>query len=208
MYSSLPHFVLGFHGCDQSVADAVVSRQDPHLIASKNKWDWLGHGIYFWEQNHQRALDWAHDLKADPKKMSPNKKLIKTPGVVGAIIDLGKCLNLLDGKSISLVKGTHEQLKKLFDTAGTVLPENSKEARYLDCAVINAVNMFIVESNEKTHDAVKPYDTVRGMFPEGKPLYRNASFQKQNHIQLCVVNPNCIKGYFHPLMPDCDYPIP
>jgi hypothetical protein len=202
MYSTLPHFVLGFHGCDQSIADAIISRQENHLIASKNKWDWLGHGIYFWEQNPHRALEWAHYLKDNPKKMSNSKQQIKTPGIIGAIIDLGKCLNLLNGKSIDLVEGTYKQLEIIFDIAGATLPKNTKDARNLDCAVINAVHMFMKESNEK------PYDTVRGMFPEGEALYENAGFQKQNHIQICVVNPNCIKGYFHPMMPDKKYQIP
>jgi hypothetical protein len=42
-------------------------------------------------------------------------------------------------------------------------------------------------------------DSVRGMFPEGEELYPTARFQKQNHIQICVVNPNCILGYFRPM---------
>jgi len=36
------------------------------------------------------------------------------------------------------------------------------------------------------------------MFPEGKELYKGAGFREKNHIQLCVVNPNCIMGYFEP----------
>jgi hypothetical protein len=202
MYSAHPHFVIGFHGCDQTVANSVVARHSTHLIASKNKWDWLGHGIYFWEQNHQRALDWAQYLKSNPRKMSPGKTPIKTPGAVGSVIDLGHCLNLLDGKYIDLVEGTYERLKKIFDAAKIPLPKNTKDARNLDCAVINAIHMFRKASGEK------PFDTVRGMFPEGDPLYKNAGFQKQNHIQLCVINPNCVKGYFHPLAPDAKYPLP
>ncbi|MFZ2726272.1 MAG: hypothetical protein WAX77_08490 [Methylococcaceae bacterium] len=41
-------------------------------------------------------------------------------------------------------------------------------------------------------------DSVRGMFPEGKELYNGAGFREKNHIQLCVVNPNCIIAYFQP----------
>jgi hypothetical protein len=40
------------------------------------------------------------------------------------------------------------------------------------------------------------FDTVRGMFPEGDALYEGAGFRAKNHIQLCVVNPNSIIGYF------------
>ena len=34
------------------------------------------------------------------------------------------------------------------------------------------------------------------MFVEGDPLYPGAAIQKANHIQRCVRNPACIKGYF------------
>jgi hypothetical protein len=71
MYSSLPHFVIAFHGCDKSVANKVVSRTNPHLISSKNKYDWLGHGIYFWEQNYRRALDFATQIKDHPEHKIP-----------------------------------------------------------------------------------------------------------------------------------------
>jgi len=43
-------------------------------------------------------------------------------------------------------------------------------------------------------------DSVRGMFPEGRELYQNAGFKTHNHIQLCIINPNCIIGYFDPTL--------
>ncbi len=43
------------------------------------------------------------------------------------------------------------------------------------------------------------FDTVRGMFTEGEPLYEGAGFHARNHIQICVRNPRCIKGYFRVL---------
>jgi len=42
------------------------------------------------------------------------------------------------------------------------------------------------------------YDSVRGVFFEGEDLYPDAGFKEKNHIQICVRNRNCIKGYFLP----------
>jgi hypothetical protein len=42
------------------------------------------------------------------------------------------------------------------------------------------------------------YDSVKGVFWEGDELYPNAGFREKDHIQICVRNPNCIKGYFLP----------
>lgn len=46
-----------------------------------------------------------------------------------------------------------------------------------------------------------PYDTVRGLFWEGEPLYDNAGVRQGNHIQICVRDPDCILGYFRPIAP-------
>ena len=46
MYSVLPSFVLGFHGCDRSVGEDVLADKS-RLLPSENSYDWLGSGIYF-----------------------------------------------------------------------------------------------------------------------------------------------------------------
>ena len=42
------------------------------------------------------------------------------------------------------------------------------------------------------------FDSVRAAFWEGEELYLNAGFKTHNHIQLCIINPDCIKGIFLP----------
>lgn len=44
-----------------------------------------------------------------------------------------------------------------------------------------------------------PYQTVRDVFPEGKEVYPNAGFKDKDHIQICVRDLSCIKGYFRPI---------
>src|ERR1700722_2072892 len=77
LYSSLPSFVLGFHGCDLKVARKVVSERK-HIKFSENQYDWLGWGMYFWENSPDRALEWANELKQQGR--------IKIPAVIGAVI--------------------------------------------------------------------------------------------------------------------------
>lgn len=46
-------------------------------------------------------------------------------------------------------------------------------------------------------DAQLPaYDTVLGALREGKELYAGAGVIDKNHIQICVRNEQCIRGYF------------
>lgn len=92
LYKFQPSFVLGFHGCDKTVAERVLAGKQ-HLRYSNNKHDWLGNGIYFWESSPQRAMEWAEFVRDNPSVSSGK---VETPAVVGAIIDLGYCGTLHD----------------------------------------------------------------------------------------------------------------
>lgn len=130
MYSVLPSFVLGFHGCDREVAERVI-RGGHHLQQSRNKYDWLGEGIYFWENSPARALEYATMLMEHPRPRGPR---IRYPAVVGATIDPGYCLNLLDTKFLLLLRDQYEVVA----TARRARPESSSRridlrARMMSC---------------------------------------------------------------------------
>lgn len=48
------------------------------------------------------------------------------------------------------------------------------------------------------HTGKLPYDTIRSAFNEGETIYPGASFTSRLHIQICVLNPDLIRGYFLP----------
>ena len=190
IYEYQPSFILGFRGCRKSVGEAILAGDEKHLKPSEKVWDWLGHGIYFWEGNLARAWEWAHDRKKEGK--------IDDPFVLGAIIDLRHCLDLFDRGAMRQVAVTHETLKTAFHQTGRDLPKNvgntpDKAGRTLDCLVINTLHSLRAGSNQPA------YDSVRGPFLEGDPVYEGAGFRSHTHIQICVRNTACIKGYFRPL---------
>jgi len=205
MYGIKPGYVLGFHGCDETLRNKVVSKKGIVLEPSKNDYDWLGRGVYFWENNYSRALGFAKYLS---KNRPHNKKQnIKKPSVIGAIIDLGDCCDLLDSKYLEEHKIAFNTLKATHDLFEVEIPSNvplKKNGdlllRHLDCAVTETANKL------KKKVTGKEYDSVRGVFFEGKNLYKNAGFKSKNHIQIAVRNPNCIKGYFIPRSKDNIYP--
>lgn len=199
MYSTLPNIIIGFHGCDKRVFDKILYEHEP-FKASKNTYDWLGNGMYFWEQNLERAWEWAKCGMTNPKLH------IETPAVIGAVIDLGFCLNLLDSNNIQILKNQYEIFRIKMSIAGKALPRNKNLRnnedmllRYLDCAVIEDLH------NERERNGSMPYDSVRGVFFEGKPIYDTSGFMEQSHIQICVRNPNCIKGFFAPKEIDTEW---
>ena len=46
------------------------------------------------------------------------------------------------------------------------------------------------------------YDSVRGVFFEGNELYPTSGFREKDHIQISIINPNCIKAFFKERLPD------
>lgn len=203
MYSRLSNLVLGFHGCDRTIGLKILhSNGVLHLEKSCNDYDWLGNGIYFWENNPGRALKFARDAMIN-KRLT--RGVIIELFVIGAIIDLGHCLNLLDSLFLKELKDTYNLMK----ISGYKLPTNEYRddsgyflKRNLDCAVIETLHSLKKKKEERA------FDSVRGVFVEGKELYPTAGFREKNHIQLCIRNPNCIKGYFHPQEFSSDYLIP
>jgi hypothetical protein len=154
--------------------------------------------MYFWESDPKRALEWARQLK---KRPFTAKQKISLPAVLGAVVSLNNCLDLLDVKSIEIVRVAHREFLRASKNAGIETPKNfggdDRRARYLDCAVINFLHQKIEEKEPPFND-LTPFDSVRAMFPEGKPLYPDAGFRKHNHLQICIRNADCIKGLFVP----------
>ena len=66
MYSKRSGLILGFHGCDKDVRDKIIFESGIVLEKSDNEYDWLGGGIYFWENNYQRAFEFAKYLSENP----------------------------------------------------------------------------------------------------------------------------------------------
>jgi hypothetical protein len=105
---------------------------------------------------------------------------------------------LLDYKNLAFIKFGYSMLERTLSASKTPMPQNKSDdgdltLRELDCAAIESLHKSISDDNEKE------FDSVRGVFWEGKKLYPNAGFREKNHIQICVRNIDCIKGYFLPL---------
>lgn len=135
---------------------------------------------------------------------SRSRSSINEPFVLGAVIELGNCLDLLDQKYNDFLKEAYRQLKQDLEAEGKNLPKNTHiastdfdfKARELDCAVIRYACVLAEDFGE-------PFDSIRSAFIEGAPLYDGAKFHSENHIQLAIINPDCIKGIFLPRIKQC-----
>ncbi|MFN0080162.1 MAG: hypothetical protein ACKVY0_27165 [Prosthecobacter sp.] len=79
------------------------------------------------------------------------------------------------------------------------MPVNKGGRRVLDNRVMETLHAL------RKAEGHEPFDTVIGYFAEGSPIYEGAELRHQNHLQICVRNPACLKGYF--LLPKVGVPL-
>ena len=179
--------IIAYHGCDAAVAARILNGEP--FKKSQNKYDWLGEGIYFWEYGADRAIRFAEDQRRRGK--------VTVPTVVGALIQLGRCFDLMDTHFTSELSIAFVRFKASQSLRGLPMPENrgatpDKLLRLRDCAVMNYYLRRIEEAGEAS------YDTVRCCFIEGEPAFDGSGIQQQSHVQIAVRNPACVVGVFRP----------
>lgn len=202
-YSASPNLIIGFHGCDEKTRDWLLTSPNEVKI-SRKKFDWLGNGMYFWENNFERALQWAKDKQ--------KRGAVSKPAVIGAVMQLNYCCDFLDSKFIDTLKHYYKLMVAAYESAEWPLPVNKdilsdiykdKILRELDCAVIEFMHAEIQRQvkedlTKQGYSNHKIFDSVRGVFTEGGPAFKGAGLFEKSHIQICIRNMNCIKGFFLP----------
>ena len=137
MHRLASSFILGYHGCDNRVGERLLA--GAVFRPSNNDYDWLGPGIYFWEANPLRGLEFAEEVS---KRKASN---ISKPFVIGAVIELGLCLDLTTSSGLDWVRIAYKSLVEVTRAAALDLPLNSKDElrRNLDCAVVRRLHRIL-----------------------------------------------------------------
>jgi hypothetical protein len=169
-----PETVVGYHGCHWEVAERVLNGEP--LLPSLNAYDWLGAGIYFWEYAPTRAREWAI------------RRFGERAAVLQADITLGRCLNLLDTAHFSHLQRTYEKTVLRLAAEGIELPRNRNKQHFLDRAVVE----FYCQDYAALGG--RPFQSVRGCFPEGEPIFPGSKIFRETHVQVAVRDTGCISA--------------
>jgi hypothetical protein len=175
--------VIGYHACERGFVERLQKREltTAEWMPSQNDYDWLGHGIYFWEGSLRRAQEWAAER-------------FGTGGaVIEAEIELGVCFDLISSEYLDLLPRVHAKTVAAYARRGLALPTNEAgdgKLRRLDCLVINR---FLGMMEEGRGLPPIRFQTVRCPFEEGEPVFPGSMIRRQTHIQVVVRDNNCIR---------------
>lgn len=140
-------------------------------------YDWLGEGIYFWEASRTRAQQWAA------------RQFGEQADVLEVELDLGQCLDLLESTFHDAIRATYQNLRTVYRSQGWTLPKNQRKRHDLDCLVMNKFVHFMERFADQP--GVR-FQTVRGAFEEGRPLFPGSAIRSESHIQIAVRDVQCI----------------
>jgi len=188
--------VVGYHGTGLTAALRIVNRVEGFRW-SRRDFDWLGHGIYFWEYAPEQALNFAkirqRQFKRKKRPTAEDTRRANGPlAVIACMIRLGFCFDLLEPKNVENLLEVFADYKENLGLAGMPLPKNDRKYRKLDCAVFEYAYRVIKESGQNAS-----VDTARGVYvPTGgeRRVWDGSWISRDTHIQLCVRNPANLLG--------------
>lgn len=159
-------------------------------------YDWLGTGRYFWENDIVRAYQWA---------IEPRRNFTYS-SVVGAVIELGNCLDLTTQTGIDTVKLAYGQFIRMVKENGETIPENvspckesngDKIIRRLDCAVINHFKEIRFRLHGSALWPLIEFESRSTICPKGSPYGSNCNVVKTDFepVQLIGEDKKLIPGF-------------
>lgn len=161
--------IFGYHGTTLESAQSIVENG---FELRPKPWDWLGDGVYFWQDAPRRASLWGEEWTSKGAE-------VPEVSVVKARLRLEDCLDLLDvawnDAIIRYVKSFRERLRR----DGTNLKNHSDGRHLLDAAFFN----FLVEELE--HDGIK-IRSVRAAIAEGESMLEGSPIRYRSHVQIAI----------------------
>jgi hypothetical protein len=140
---------------------------------SQNEYDWLGEGVYFFQDAPLRALEWARQRHG------------ADAAVLQSRISLVDSMDLLDIAWFEELTVVHDEFVAAAKRAGLALPRQTSGAHRLDRDVINYLAGVLADKGIVIR-------SVRAAFFEGKPVYPNSAIYDRAHIQIAVRDTSAI----------------
>lgn len=184
--------IVGYHGTSRANADELLQGGSP-LKLSGNLGDWLGRGIYFWQDAPQRAAVWAG------RSGLANDDI----AVLKAEICLDGCLDLFDLQTFRELRLVYPKFIEFEEVLGF--------SWYQSELVVQAGRAYFAGASSDRSDIMNHRDralidwyveflksegmvikSVRGVFLYGKSIFRQSFLFDWSHSQIAVIDSGAI----------------
>jgi hypothetical protein len=172
--------VFGYHGTTKPRAEQILTEG---FIPSRNPYDWLGDGVYFFERAPSRALEWAAE--------------VHTPAdacVVESEIELRDCLDLTDTAGVAVLQPFYDRFVATYGRETVERLRQTSGGRRFDCRVMNWACDTLEERG-------RPVRVIREAFEEGDPIWVDpggdlapSGIRVKTHVQLAVRDCSVIRA--------------
>jgi hypothetical protein len=172
--------IEGFHGTTLAFAESILREG----FKSRDKdYDWLGDGVYFFQDGPYRAREWAQDWAV--------RKYGGEAVVVGATISLQRAtlMDLIDIDWPERLKTFYvEYLQYCLLNRKPIPKQNPEEsgAHYLDRDVVNQAVLHWGRNGT-------PIRAVRAAFEEGEPVYEDSAIYDRAQVQISIRDVSLIR---------------
>lgn len=150
----MKHLVVGYHGTDASSAKSILDNGFDRSRVERP--GWLGPGLYFWEQDEQKAWKWAE-----------RKKNRGTPKPVVLRAQLNLSAAVLDLTTTKWKSEYSSFLRGLGDTTLKRLAKGSEKVPVTDGAWLPVFMRAVM-----TTEGLEKWRAVRAVVLEGDGAYR------------------------------------
>lgn len=185
------HFTIrALHATTQDIATTILQEGFKN---SQNSYDWLGSGIYFFQEAPNFAYHWATQDRKEGQ--------LDDVALIAADIDVTGFIDLLDYEWGGTLKDTYRSLDEQGDPdfrkvqerqQEFVLGSDKRQGHWLDRYVLEA-SVTMLEANDI-------YITgIRSAFWEGSRLYPKSHLMDRQHIQIAVREVSAIKNLWREL---------
>lgn len=163
--------VTGYHGTKKECVETILK---DGFLSSHNEYDWLGDGVYFFQDAPKRARSWGQKFFGE------------SCAVIGAEISTEDCMDLLDVEWSNFLADVYDVYLEKHKAENLPLPLQSSGAHRLDREVLN----FACSALQAKGIVIK---SIRAAFLEGNPIYPNSALYSMSHVQISVRELDVIK---------------
>ncbi|WPX08550.1 hypothetical protein [Anaerocellum danielii] len=158
-----PYSCTGYHGTTRESAIKILASKK--FLISRGKKQWLGEGVYFFENDLKQAYNWCTKARK-----------YRDWVIIKSRIEADTLLDLCDLETFELFEALVYKIKNRIDNKG------NNKFRWRELHVIDLMYRLC------------PFDVVRAAYivPSSKPISGTNIYPIQ--VQVCVKNIECIKS--------------